>query len=70
MDHIREDQLRVRKFHGLPDKVSKPCRAIDFDRLFGDRGAALQADCAEEARKAKEMVSMKMRDEDLSNSPF
>lgn len=60
----------MRQFHGLPDKIPKPCRAIDFNRLFGDRGATLQADCAEEARKAKEMVSVKMRDEDLGNSPF
>lgn len=70
MDHIGEDQLCVREFHGSPDKVSKPSRAIDFNRLFGDHRATLQADCAEEARKAKEMVSMKMCDEDLGNSPF
>lgn len=70
MDHVREDQLRVGEFHGSPDKVSKPGRAIDFNRLFGDHRATLQADCAEEARKAKEMVSMKMRNEDLGNSPF
>ena len=60
----------MREFHGAPDKVPEPCRAVDFDGLFGDCGATLQADCAEKARKAKEMVSMKMRDEDLSNSPF
>ena len=70
MDHVREDQLRVREVHGSADKVPKPHRAIDFDGLFGDHGPTLQADCAEEARKAKEMVSMKMRDEDLGNSPF
>lgn len=70
MNYIREDQLRVREFHGSPDKVPKSCRAIDFNRLFGDCGATLQANRAEEARKAKEMVSMKMRDEDLGNSPF
>lgn len=70
MDHVWEDQLRVREFHGSPDEVPKACGAIDFNGLFGDRGATLQADGAEEARKAKEMVSMKMCDEDLGNSPF
>jgi hypothetical protein len=38
--------------------------------LFGDHRTTLQADRAEEARKAKEVVSMEMCDEDLGNSPF
>lgn len=70
MDHVREDQLRVRERHGSPDEVPEACRAVDLNGLFGDRGATLQADGAEEARKAEEMVSMKMCDEDFGNSPF
>lgn len=70
MDHVGEDQLCVREFHGAPDKVPKPGRAIDLNRLFGDHRATLQADGAEESRKAEEMVSMEMCDEDLGNSPF
>lgn len=70
MDHIRENQLRVRELHGSPDKVPKADGAVDLNRLPADHRATLQADGAEEAWKAKEVVSMEMCDEDLGDSPF
>lgn len=70
MNHVWKNQLRVRELHGSPDKVPEPDRAVDFNRLPSDHRATLQADGTEEAWKAKEVVSMEMRDEDLGNSPF
>lgn len=70
MHHIRENQLRVRELHGSPDKVPKADGAVDLNRLPADHRATLQADGAEEAWKAKEVVSMEMCDEDLGDSPF
>lgn len=70
MDHIRKNQLCVGELHGSPDEVPKPYRAVDLNRLPCDHRAALQADRAEEAREAEEVVPMKMCDEDLGNSPF
>lgn len=70
VDHVREDQLRVREVHGSPDEVPEAHGAVDLHGLPGDRGATLQADGAEEAGEAKEVVAMKMCDEDLGDSPF
>lgn len=70
MNHVRKHQLRVRELHGSPDKVPKPHGAIDVNGLPGGHGATLQADGAEQARKAEEVVPMEVRDEDLGNSPF
>jgi len=60
----------VGELHAPPYEVPQPYRSVNVDGWFGRVRAALEAERTQQARKAKEMVTVKMSYENLGNSAY
>lgn len=69
VDGVGEEQLRVGELQAPPEEAPQPQGPVDVDGSFAAGiGAALQAERAQQPREPKDVVAVKMGDENLGNS--
>lgn len=68
MDGDGEEQLRVGQLQAPPEETPQSQGPVNINRSFAGIRAALQAQRAQQPRKSKKVVAVKVSDENLGDS--